>query len=68
MKEILTNIIIMLYFCTSLFTLYLAITYPFVMNMKDNPIWLKWYYIYPLTLLICASQRQCLELIDKYKS
>jgi len=46
MKEILTNIIIMLYFCISLFILMLAIAYPLVMNMKDNPIWLKWYYIY----------------------
>lgn len=51
----------------SLFTLGLAILYPFTINMKDNPIWLKWYLIYPLALIICASQKQCHELIDKYR-
>lgn len=68
MKEFLTNIIVILYFIFSMGILMLAIIYPFMIDMKDNPEWLKWYFIYPLALIICASQNQCLRLIEKYKN
>jgi len=68
MKEILINIIIILYGIITFFILSLAILYPFTIDLKNNPVWLKWYLIYPSTLIICASQRQCIELIDKYKN
>ncbi len=66
MKEFLINIIVILYFILSISILMLTIFYPLIMNMKDNPEWLKWYFIYPLALIICASQNQCMRLINKY--
>lgn len=67
MKQISINILIIIYQTLSLFILCVAILYPFMINMKDKPLWLKWYLIYPLTLLIIASQKKMFKLINKYQ-
>lgn len=63
MKRILINMGMIIYLVSSMFILLLAIAIPFMIGMKGfNPI-IAW-IVYPLTLLIMASQQQCLKYMD----
>lgn len=64
MKKILMRMAYIVYSMGSCFILGMAILSPFMWGSDDVPTWLYW-VIYPLTLLIMASQKEMHAFFDK---
>ena len=64
MKEVALNILFILYGFVSMAILFIAILFPLVAGTKECPYWIAW-IVYPLALLIMASQRLCFEYFHK---
>lgn len=62
MKQFLINIIGRIYLFLSLCILGTAMLLPFTFEMKDFKTYILW--IYPLALIIIASQKQMLQYLD----
>lgn len=64
MKQILLTMLLTVYTAGALFTLGLAMLYPFAFGMKDFPAWTCW-IVYPLTLIIIATMDKVHEFFNK---
>ena len=64
MKLFLKRLIVMIYIIVSLSILVTAIAYPMALTFEDAPpIWVCW-IIYPIALVVIASQSQVLGWAD----
>lgn len=63
MKKILIKLAMLTYIIGSMFILCMAILFPVGYGMKDFPNWTG-FIIYPLSLLIMASQEEVLNYFD----
>ena len=65
MKEFIKRLIAIVYLILSVSILIIAIVYPFALAFKDAPpIW-TCFILYPITLIIMASQSQVINYINK---
>lgn len=60
MKEIAITALFIVYSIVSVFIMGWAILYPLMIGVKDFPTWSVW-IVYPLTILIMASQKKVLD-------
>lgn len=64
-KTIFINLLFIIYCITSIFIIGIAMFFPFAIGMKDAPpTWIAW-ILYPITLVICATQNMVLKYFDK---
>lgn len=64
MKTFLNKLLVMIYISCSLMIMMTAIVYPFVLAAKNSPPWWTCFILYPITLIIMASQQKALKWAD----
>lgn len=65
-KKVLMRMIAMLYGILSITILVAVIASPLMMSEGETPIWV-YFLIYPLALLVIATQDICFKYFDKYE-
>jgi len=65
-RKVLIRMLMMLYGVSAIIILCLGIAGPIMMADGETPIWV-YFILYPLVLLICATQDICFKYFDKYE-
>lgn len=67
MKKTAFNLLVLLYFFSSIIILCMAMLWLFAMQFEESHGygWTGW-ILYPLTILVCASMETCIEWITKH--
>ena len=64
MKTFFTTLLVIIYLAVSMGVLMVAMVYPFALSLDDGPpAWTCW-ILYPVALVVMASQSQVLDWID----
>jgi len=64
MKNLLNRLLVLIYIIFSMSVLMVAIVYPFALAAEDHPPYWTCWILYPVTLVIMATQTKALEWAD----